>query len=102
MTFDRGARRAPYARRPVLVGLTLAFVASAPPTLAASLRLDDVLAEVRTHNPDIQAAQGRSEAAAAVAPRVGALDDPTFSYEAWNAPSARLDRADNNIFKLAQ
>src|SRR6185369_5796206 len=46
--------------------------------------------------------QARSDAAAAGAPRAGALDDPTFSYEAWNAPSARLDRADNNIFKLAQ
>jgi outer membrane protein TolC len=101
MTLTRGARRAPHARRPLLVGLTLAVLGPTP-TLAGSLRLADVLAEVRARNPDIQAAQARSEAAAAVAPRVGALDDPTFSYEAWNAPSARLDRADNNIFKLAQ
>ena len=32
-----------------------------------------------------------------------ALDDPTFSYEVWNAPDpVRVDRADNNILRLSQ
>jgi len=34
---------------------------------------------------------------------VRALDDPTFSYEMWNAPNpVRVDRADNNILRLSQ
>jgi outer membrane protein TolC len=35
--------------------------------------------------------------------RVSAYDDPTLSWEGWNIPdSLRVDRADNNIFRLAQ
>lgn len=34
--------------------------------------------------------------------RARALDDPTFSYELWNSPDFRPDRADNNILRLGQ
>src|SRR5581483_897842 len=67
-----------------------------------ALRLADVLADAREHNPEIQAARDRASAAAAMPARASAYDDPTFSYEAWNAPSVRIDRADNNIFRLSQ
>ncbi|MBI3770125.1 MAG: TolC family protein [Deltaproteobacteria bacterium] len=67
------------------------------------VRLTDLIAEARQHNPDLGAAEARARAAAAVPARVVALDDPVLSYEAWNAPeSLRLDRADNNIFRLSQ
>lgn len=66
------------------------------------LRLADVLAEARANNPEIRAARARADAAASVPSRVSAYDDPTVSWEAWNAPSVRVDRADNNIFRLAQ
>ena len=77
----------------------------APPARAAEapLRLADVLAEARERNPEIHAARARADAAAAVPTRARALDDPTFSYELWNAPdSFRPDRADNNILRLSQ
>src|SRR5262249_54453374 len=52
---------------------------------------------------EIRAAHERATAAAAVPGRVRALDDPTFSYEVWNAPNpVRVDRADNNIVRLSQ
>lgn len=67
------------------------------------LRLTDVVAEARQQNPEVRAARERARAAAAVPPQVSALDDPTFSWESWNAPEAfRIDRADNNIFRLSQ
>src|SRR5437867_6749317 len=70
---------------------------------AGRLRLTDVLEQAREKNPEIRAAQGRAAAAAAVPGRVRALDDPTFSYEVWNAPDpVRVDRADNNILRLSQ
>jgi outer membrane protein TolC len=70
---------------------------------AEPLRLGEVLAEARAHNPAIRAAEERARAAAAVPARVSALEDPTFSYEAWNAPdSLRFDRADNTILRLSQ
>jgi len=70
---------------------------------AAALRLADVLAEARERNPEIRAARERARAAAAVPPRVSAYDDPTLAYEAWNIPeSLRLDRSDNNIFRVSQ
>lgn len=68
-----------------------------------ALRLADVLEQAREQNPEIRAAQQRAEAAAAIPRRVSALDDPMFSYEAWNAPeSLRIDKADNSIFRLSQ
>jgi outer membrane protein TolC len=67
------------------------------------VRLADLIAEARQHNPDLGAAEARARAAASVPERVAALEDPVLSYEAWNAPeSFRLDRADNNIFRLSQ
>ena len=72
-------------------------------TKLAPLHLDALLVEVKERNPELQAARSRSRAMAAVPPQVAALDDPTLSYEAWNIPdSLRIDRADNNIFRLAQ
>src|SRR5690349_10132664 len=70
---------------------------------AAILRLSDVLEEARERNPELRAAHERAAAAAAVPRRARALDDPTFSWEVWNAPDpVRVDRADNNIFRLSQ
>jgi cobalt-zinc-cadmium efflux system outer membrane protein len=70
---------------------------------AVPLRLADVLEQARDRNPEIRAARARAAAAAAVPGRVRALDDPTFSYEVWNAPNpVRVDRADNNILRLSQ
>jgi cobalt-zinc-cadmium efflux system outer membrane protein len=70
---------------------------------AEPLRLADVLEQARQSNPQIRAARERAAALAAVPPRVAALDDPTVSYELWNAPdSFRADRADNNIIRLSQ
>ena len=69
----------------------------------ARLRLADVLEQAGERNPEIRAARQRAAAAAAVPRRVRALDDPTFSYEVWNAPDpVRVDRADNNILRLSQ
>jgi cobalt-zinc-cadmium efflux system outer membrane protein len=70
---------------------------------AVPLRLADVLEQARDRNPEIRAARARAAAAAAAPGRVRALDDPTFSYEVWNAPDpVRVDRADNNILRLSQ
>ncbi len=67
------------------------------------LRLSEVIEEARQHNPGLAAAADRARAALSVPARVSALEDPVLSYEVWNAPeSLRLDRADNNIFRLAQ
>jgi len=62
-----------------------------------------VIEEARQNNPEIQAARHRADAAAAIPERVSAYDDPTFAYEAFNTPeSLRLDRSDNNIFRVSQ
>lgn len=67
------------------------------------LRLADLIEEARRNNPEIRAARERANASAAIPARVSAYDDPTFSYEAWNAPNTlRVDQADNNIFRLSQ
>jgi cobalt-zinc-cadmium efflux system outer membrane protein len=84
----------------LLLGAGSLAHAEGPP---GRLRLADVLEQARQRNPEIRAAQGRAAAAAAVPARVRALDDPTFSYEVWNAPDPlRVDRADNNILRLSQ
>ncbi|HLK09936.1 MAG TPA: TolC family protein [Candidatus Binatia bacterium] len=70
---------------------------------ARPLRLADVVAEAREHNPQLAAARARAQAAAAVPPRVRAYDDPEISWEAWNAPDTfAVGQADNNIIKLSQ
>jgi cobalt-zinc-cadmium efflux system outer membrane protein len=85
----------------VIVGLVAGAVSLA--RAAEPLRLADVLDEAERKNPQIRAARERAAAMAAVPDRVAALDDPTFSYELWNAPdSFRPDEADNNIFRLSQ
>jgi outer membrane protein TolC len=66
------------------------------------VHLDTILADALAQNPEIRAARARATAAAAMPARASAWDDPTASFETWNAPSARIDRADNNIFRLAQ
>ncbi len=87
--------------------ITAAFVcATVIPALAETsgrLALTEVIAEVREHNPDIEAARARVAAAKARPAQVSAYDDPMVSYEAWNAPEPfKLDQADNNIFRLSQ
>lgn len=67
------------------------------------LRLEAVLDDARARNPEIAAAAARAEAAHAIPAQAAAWDDPTLGWEAWNAPeSFRIDRADNNIFRLSQ
>src|SRR5579885_1667960 len=83
-----------------------AFAAAAPPARADGLpplRLAEVVAEARAHNPQLAAARARAAAAAAVPARARAYDDPQISWEAWNAPETfDAGQADNNILKLAQ
>lgn len=68
-----------------------------------TLDLDELVAEARRQNPELLAARDRALAMASVPAQVSALDDPTLSYEAWNIPeSLRIDRADNNIFRITQ
>lgn len=70
---------------------------------AAPLSLQALVEEARTQNPEVQASRERSTARAAMPTQARAWDDPTVSYEAWNAPNSfRVDRADNNIFRLSQ
>ena len=69
---------------------------------AEPLRLADVVEQARQSNPQIRASRERAGALAAVPRRAAALDDPTVSYELWNAPDFRPDRADNNIIRLSQ
>ena len=90
--------------RIILVVFLLGAGTSARGEVAAvPLRLADVLEQARNRNPELRAARARAAALAAVPGRVRALDDPTFSYEVWNAPNpARVDRADNNILRLSQ
>ncbi len=86
--------------------VTAAFAAAAPSARADGpppLRLAEVVAEAREHNPQLAAARARAAAAAAVPQRVRAYDDPQISWEAWNAPETfDVGQADNNILKLAQ
>ena len=94
--------------RPALFVVVLAVaVILAPPTGAqernARLTLGDVLQAARENNPELRAASERAKAMAAMPAQAAAWDDPTFTYELWNAPdSFRPDRADNNIFRVAQ
>lgn len=70
---------------------------------ATTLSLQGLVEEARTQNPELRASRERSTAMAATPAQARAWDDPTLSYEAWNAPNSfRVDRADNNIFRLSQ
>ncbi len=104
-------RRQPSRRRssrPSLIATaTLTAWALVAPCIARAaddvLRLADVLAEARLRNPSVAAAVARARAAATMPAQASAYDDPTVSWEAWNAPNSfAIDRADNNIIKLAQ
>jgi outer membrane protein TolC len=58
---------------------------------------------VREQNPDIQAAKERLQAARTKPAQVSAYDDPTVSWEVWNAPEVfHISDADNNIVRLSQ
>jgi outer membrane protein TolC len=71
--------------------------------LGEVLNLDQVIAYARQHNPAIQVAGSQVVAARNVPDQAAAYEDPTLSWEAWNAPeNFRIDRAENNIFRLAQ
>jgi outer membrane protein, heavy metal efflux system len=63
--------------------LSLALLSASPPVL----RLDALLAEARAHNPELQAAAFRATGAEASATSAGALEDPRFMVQLWNAPA---------------
>jgi len=89
-----------FALVPLVAGLVLAVPSFAT---AETLSLARVLDAVRARNPTIAGARARADAAAAVPRRVSAYDDPVLSWEAWNIPeSVAIDRADNNILRVAQ
>jgi len=80
-----------------------AQAAGEAPLIEEILKLDAVLAYAREHNPAIQAAKSRSLAARNVPAQASAYEDPTLTWEAWNAPEDfRINEAGNNIFKLSQ
>ena len=82
-----------------------AAAAVAVPASAADppLALAAVLADARTRNPELAAARERAAALRQIPNQAAAWDDPMLGWEAWNTPpSFRVDRADNNIFKLSQ
>ncbi len=88
-----------------MAALALAVPAPSLSAEASSptLSLPALLAEARTRNPELLAARERSAALAAVPPQARALEDPTVTWEAWNAPNSfRLDHADNNIIRVSQ
>jgi cobalt-zinc-cadmium efflux system outer membrane protein len=73
------------------------------PWLDEALALEKVIAHAREHNPAIQAARSRLSAARQVPDQASAYEDPTVSWEAWNAPEDfRVDQANNNIIRLSQ
>ena len=84
----------------VFIALPVGVVSAEEP---ARLSLAALLEEANAKNPGLQAARKRAAAMASMPAQARAWDDPTLSYEAWNTPdSFRLDRADNNIFRLSQ
>lgn len=100
---SRRAWRALACCAALLAGVSVRPGRAAAEELGDPLRLDDVVAYARAHNPETRAAAERARAMAAVPDRVSAYDDPTLSWEAWNFPDNwRIDQADNNIFRIAQ
>lgn len=81
------------------VGAVLLALTSA----VEAVEVEELVAEARLRNPEIQAARQRAAAAALAPDKAGALEDPMFSYETWNTPNSfRVDQADNNILSLSQ
>jgi outer membrane protein TolC len=67
------------------------------------LRLEEVIHYARDRHPALQAAQERQRALQQKPAQAGAYDDPMTSWESWNTPdNLRVDRADNNIFRITQ
>ncbi len=62
--------------------LAIAILAVTPPTL----RLGDLLAEARSRSAQLQAASARARGASELARASGALEDPRFLVQLWNAP----------------
>ena len=62
--------------------LTVAVLTVTPPPL----RLGEVLAEARSKSDQLRAASARASAASESARAAGALDDPRFQVQLWNAP----------------
>lgn len=68
-----------------------------------ALELEKVIAHAQEHSPAIQTAKNRLSAARKVPDQVSAYEDPTVSWEAFNAPeNFRIDQTDNNIIRLSQ
>jgi len=86
----------------VLVSLVGAQIALAE-SPADPLLLSDVLAEVRAHHPEIQAARERYRAAKERPAQAGAFDDPEAKIELFNTPqNLDVTKTDNTIFGLSQ
>jgi outer membrane protein TolC len=105
MTKNVAARSHALGARRLLAAALLGATLHAPPGACAepALVLDDLIAEAKRQNPELLAARDRALAMASVPQQVSALDDPTLSWEGWNIPdSLRVERADNNIFRIAQ
>ncbi len=62
--------------------LALAVFAITP----SPLRLGDLLAEARSKSDELRASSARATAAGELARAAGALDDPRFMVQLWNAP----------------
>ena len=65
-----------------MVAVLFAFALAAP----SPLRLAELLREAREKNPDLKAAEARTEAARESVSPAGALDDPMLMVQLWNAP----------------
>jgi outer membrane protein, heavy metal efflux system len=86
-----------------LLAASITWSAVAAAQTPEPLRLADVLELAQQNNPEIQVVRQRAAALRAVPAQVSAYDDPTLSWEAWNIPeSLRVDKADNNIFRVSQ
>ena len=97
----KGAVRVRWLGVALLASLVAGFVDTA--FADERLSLGAMMADARRHNPAIRAARERARAASLRPKTAGVLEDPTVSWEAWNAPnSLDLSSADNNIFRIAQ
>ena len=65
-----------------MVAVLFAFALAAP----SPLRLAELLREAREKNPDLKAAEARTQAARESVSPAGALDDPMLMVQLWNAP----------------
>src|SRR5213593_1988766 len=70
---------------------------------SSTLSLAELIHYAQEHNPAIQTAKERLRAARQVPVQVSAYEDPMVMWDNWNAPeNLRIDKADNNIFRLSQ